>query len=102
MPRGNPEGRKMYHTPEWRRLRKIVLTTGSPLCVRCNLSLATVVDHKRPHRFDPALFFDLNNLQKMCARCHDTFKKNMEFGKVDTACDEDGFPMDENHPWLSG
>lgn len=32
--------------------------------------LATVVDHKRPHRGDLQLFWDRNNWQGLCEDCH--------------------------------
>ena len=46
-----------------------------PLCVRCmregRYTKATVVDHIRPHRGDMALFWDKDNWQPLCKRCHD-------------------------------
>ena len=45
-----------------------------PLCVRClgfrRTEPAAVVDHIRPHRGNMALFWDVSNLQSLCARCH--------------------------------
>ena len=38
---------------------------------------ATVVDHIVPHRGDPKLFWDPDNWQTLCKRCHD--KKTGEF-----------------------
>ena len=31
----------------------------------------TVVDHIRPHRGDPVLFWDEKNWQSLCKSCHD-------------------------------
>ena len=46
-----------------------------PLCVRClqegRYTKATVVDHIRPHRGDSTLFWDRDNWQPLCKRCHD-------------------------------
>ena len=46
-----------------------------PLCVRCasegRYVKATVVDHIRPHRGDPDLFWDRRNWQPLCKPCHD-------------------------------
>jgi 5-methylcytosine-specific restriction protein A len=54
-------------------LRQQVLDR-QPLCVLCleqhRVSLATVVDHVRPHRGDERLAFDINNLRALCERCH--------------------------------
>lgn len=48
-------------------------------CVQCKadgrLVLATVTDHIKPHRGDPALFWDLMNLQGLCARHHNAKTK---------------------------
>lgn len=60
--------------PRWRKARAAFLRTH-PLCVRCfergQLTKATVVDHIRPHRGDPALFWDTSNWQSLCKPCHD-------------------------------
>lgn len=62
----------------WRKARARYLK-AHPLCVRClregKLVKATVVDHIVPHRGDKKLFWDENNWQALCKRCHD--KKTM-------------------------
>ena len=89
----------MYRTAEWRRLRKLTLAKF-PICTRCHSRPSTIVDHIKPHRFDPALFFDPNNLTGLDKQCHDNWKAKKELGHVDTACDDAGYPQDPNHPWL--
>ncbi|MFG1256325.1 HNH endonuclease signature motif containing protein [Xanthobacter flavus] len=37
-----------------------------------------VCDHVRPHRGDPALFWDEGNLQTLCKPCHDGAKQSAE------------------------
>lgn len=37
-----------------------------------------VADHKIPHRGDPSLFWDENNLQCLCKACHDSAKQTQE------------------------
>lgn len=58
----------------WRKARKRYLKRN-PLCVRClkqNKTVkAEVVDHIKPHRGDPVLFWDESNWQALCKRCHD-------------------------------
>ena len=58
----------------WNKARKKYLETH-PLCVECMKSgryvKATDVDHIRPHRGDSILFWDQNNWQALCKRCHD-------------------------------
>ena len=36
---------------------------------------ATVVDHVRPHKGNPAVFWDSTNLQSLCVQCHDAKTK---------------------------
>jgi 5-methylcytosine-specific restriction protein A len=45
------------------------------------VELATVVDHKIPHKGDETLFFDPENLQSLCKPHHDREKKLIEMGK---------------------
>jgi len=69
----------------WRKVRKIYLAQH-PLCVMClregNLTPATVVDHIRPHKGNYDLFWDKNNWQALCERCHKikTAKEDGAFG----------------------
>lgn len=72
---GDPS-RALYNTAAWKRLRKFKLARNYCCeCERCAKAgrrlIATVVDHRQPHRGDPALFYDLENLQSMSKACHD-------------------------------
>lgn len=64
----------LYGTERWQDIRRAVLLE-SPFCVRCLekgvYSLATVVDHIKPHKGDEKLFWDMGNLQPLCKVCHD-------------------------------
>jgi 5-methylcytosine-specific restriction enzyme A len=57
----------------WRIASKTYLA-NNPLCVEClkkqRLVAATVVDHIVPHKGNPALFWNRDNLQALCKRCH--------------------------------
>lgn len=59
---------------KWRASRMRYLRRY-PLCMECQrngkLVPATVVDHILPHRGDEDLFWDQNNWQPLCKRCHD-------------------------------
>ena len=59
---------------EWQKASKQYLATH-PLCVQCMAEgryvKATVVDHIRPHRGDPVLFWDRGNWQALCKEHHD-------------------------------
>lgn len=96
------EWRKLYNTREWRdRLRPNQLAK-EPLCAFCKIAgrvtAATVVDHRENHKGDPALFFDPENLQSVCAPCHDRVKDQIERHGYHTMSDAYGYPMDKNHP----
>jgi 5-methylcytosine-specific restriction enzyme A len=58
---------------QWRIASKAYLAKN-PLCVEClkrqRLVAATVVDHIVPHKGNPALFWNWDNWQALCKRCH--------------------------------
>lgn len=62
------------YNSRWRTVSKMYLKSN-PLCVNClkdnKFVKAAVVDHIIPHRGDEALFWDENNWQALCKRCHD-------------------------------
>lgn len=65
------------------------------------MTAATVADHIRPHRGDPALFFDPTNLQSLCDeypwRCHSSVKQSEERLGYSKAIGADGWPIDPNY-----
>lgn len=71
----------------WRKARAGYLRKH-PLCrlhqMRGELEPATVVDHIIPHRGDKARFWDSNNWQPLCKRCHDrkTATEDGGFGRA--------------------
>lgn len=69
-----PPPKRMYDTVRWKQLRLNTLQIRGGLCEEClknNLTVsATDVDHIIPHRNDPQLFYDKDNLQILCAECH--------------------------------
>lgn len=75
-----------YGTARWQRLRKWVLLrdgfvcrqTGVVLCEGRRAPNAAVVDHIRPHRGDPRLFWDPDNLQAVSKAWHDSTKQSLE------------------------
>jgi 5-methylcytosine-specific restriction endonuclease McrA len=95
--------RALYATPTWARLRKIKLAQD-PLCERCladgrGTIAATVAHHRRPHRGDPALFYDIENLEAVCKECHDTSCAREDGKGFSTAVDATtGWPTDPRHP----
>lgn len=69
----------------WSKLSKAFLIEH-PLCAECQrqgrITPATEVDHIIPHKGNKALFWDLDNLQALCHRCHSqkTVKHDGGFG----------------------
>ena len=74
-----PSWHKWYTTNRWLNMRLFQLQK-EPLCNTCKLdnklTPATVVDHIVPHKGDPFLFWNPNNLQSLCEICH-----NIKTGK---------------------
>jgi len=71
----------------WRKARAAYLASH-PLCVWCQdegrLEPAVVVDHVRPHKGDPGLFWDEQNWQALCKPHHDrkTARQDGAFGRA--------------------
>jgi 5-methylcytosine-specific restriction protein A len=71
--------RAWYRSARWRRLRLecferdgfICQRTGEVCSGRGNDPLSPVANHKRPHRGDPKLFWDLDNLETVTKAAHD-------------------------------
>ena len=59
-----------YNTRAWRKLRASILM-DEPICRSCKLEAATVIDHMKPVRVGGE-FWDLDNLQPLCKRCHNS------------------------------
>lgn len=68
--------------PEWRRLYgrrwadyARAFLAREPMCVMCRakeqVRPAEVVDHITPHKGNESLFWDTDNHQALCKRCHD-------------------------------
>ena len=73
--------RAWYSKPEWQRRRAAQLAS-KPYCERCwerGLTvLATVANHKRPHRGDWQLFIG-GELESVCKTCHDSEVQREEY-----------------------
>lgn len=78
--------RAWYKTARWQALRLQVLkrdgwkcqATGVALVGRYPAPTSPVVDHKVPHRGDPMLFWDTDNLQAVSKEYHDREKQRQE------------------------
>ena len=67
------ESDRRYSTEKWRRL-SIAFRKRNPLCVNCDdnglVRPAVLVDHIKPAKSHPELFFEWRNLRALCQRCH--------------------------------
>jgi 5-methylcytosine-specific restriction protein A len=74
--------RAWYGTPAWKQLRRETLIRDDFTCQMCGKADGSgrtlVCDHKVPHRGDRERFFDGENLQILCAPCHDSQKQKQE------------------------
>ena len=98
--------RKLYSRKQWKDLRARALLRDLYTCQRCKVPLkrgtmhpqSAVVHHIKAHKGDPALFFDINNLQSVCWSCHSGAIQSEEVRGYDTTIGPDGYPIDPNHP----
>ena len=93
--------RILYKSRRWRLLR-LAQFARQPLCERCldrgKVTVATVANHRRPHKGDLELFFDQANLESACKPCHDGPIQSDERRGYSSAADADGWPTDPHHP----
>jgi 5-methylcytosine-specific restriction endonuclease McrA len=102
------EYRKLYKTKLWLILREQALLRDNFQCQQkgCGIFLkrgrsapnSAVIHHIKPHKGDPELFFDINNLQSLCKRHHDSDAQSLEARGYDITIGDDGWPVDPNHP----
>lgn len=91
----------LYNSRAWKAARAAFLREN-PVCRFCGKPLRgadAIVDHIIPHKGDLRLFWDPQNWQPLCKRCHDIHKQKLERGGTVSGCDERGFPLDASHPW---
>jgi 5-methylcytosine-specific restriction endonuclease McrA len=100
--------RKHYSTKAWAALRRRALLRDGFRCQHegCNVILrqgrdhpnSAVVHHLTPHKGDLALFYDLNNLQSVCWRCHSGDIQSQEVLGYSKEVGLDGWPVDPRNP----
>lgn len=59
-----------YRSQAWKNLRKAALIRDHYLCRRCKRRAANTVHHVLPREEYPERSLDLDNLESLCARCH--------------------------------
>lgn len=60
---------QIYHRPEWRRVRRVILDRDGYRCRACGKAGILEVDHRIPLRAGGAPY-DPDNLQALCRGCH--------------------------------
>ncbi|MFY0619312.1 HNH endonuclease [Shimia sp.] len=78
--------RAWYKTARWQKLRLDILNRDVWTCQKTGVALvgkfpahnSPVVDHKTPHRGDPDLFWEPENLQAVSKAYHDSEKQKLE------------------------
>ena len=96
--------RKWYASARWRGPagRRTQQLHRVPYCQPCKVMgfarRATVANHVTPHRGDPWLFW-YGALESVCKNCHDEAIQRAELEGFRRDVDEDGWPVDDNHPF---
>ncbi|MFQ6553407.1 HNH endonuclease [Aestuariibius insulae] len=81
--------RAWQKTARWQKLRLRVLNRDGLVCQQTGVLLiglhpapnSPVVDHILPHRGDPVLFWDVQNLQTVSKQWHDREKQRREYAE---------------------
>lgn len=80
-PDTRPTAAQRGYGSRWQKARAGYLRKH-PLCVMCEregrTTIATVVDHIKPHGGDKELFWDSSNWQALCKECHNSTKRRQE------------------------
>ncbi|WP_026147652.1 HNH endonuclease [Limimaricola hongkongensis] len=74
--RTRPNSSQRGYTGTWEKAKADFLAKH-PFCRRCGQP-ADTVDHIKPHKGDPVLFWDRSNWQALCARDHNSAKQREE------------------------
>ena len=114
MARRSPEASKfraLYQYPRWcgpHGVWKQAFLRDLYTCQRCRCIViagdrdhprAAVAHHKMKHRGDPKLSFDLENVETVCKRDHDTLIQKEEARGSVIGSDINGRSLDPQHPW---
>ena len=97
------EYRSLYRTARWRQERAKQLA-DHPLCTMClpRVMAATICDHVDPKdKLDPETFFK-GPFASLCKLHHDSSKQRQERRGHGIGSNEQGYPIDPDHPWNKG
>ena len=98
-----PEQREMrMKRPGWYQMRVTIFARDNYLCQLCGCICIEghplkkpVCDHIVPHRGDVELYYDMDNLQTLCASCHSRDKQREEAADLHKKpkFDKSGWPI---------
>jgi predicted kinase len=102
--------RRWYKTERWQRLAKACYARDLYTCQRTGELLigkypapnSPVANHKTPHKGNPELFWEMNNIETVSKRVHDGAIQSDERLGYSKAIGPDGWPTDPRHPALGG
>ena len=95
-----PTAAQRGYGSRWQKASRTFLARGANRLCACGCGQpATVVDHKKPHRGDPRLFWDTSNWQGLSKGCHDSMKQRIERNGYSDRLDVNGLPTDPRHPF---
>lgn len=93
--------RRWYSLKAW-RLRRARQLHAQPWCEPCaragRTRAATVANHNPPHRGVWRQFIS-GPLESVCKECHDSLIQREEIEGFSRAVDDDGWPVDPQHPF---
>lgn len=99
--------RKWYKSKRWQLLRQAVFMRDRFICQRSGVVCmgkspapnSPVANHKKPHKGDETLFFDIDNIETVSKEIHDGLIQREEKRKIVIGNGIDGRPIDPAHPW---
>lgn len=96
----------LYVSTRWAQpthgLRARVLIRDHYTCIACGRvehSSRLHAHHVVPHKGNPELFYDINNVTTLCEDCHNIGMRQAEVIGYSLALGPDGLPVDKNHPF---
>ena len=95
--------RRLYRTRRWLQERDRQLTEH-PLCAMClpRVTAATVCDHVDPRDKGDLETFFKGPFASLCKLHHDSSKQRQERRGHGIGSNEQGYPIDPDHPWNKG
>lgn len=100
----------IYSSARWKKLRLKCFVRDHWICQRSGVACiggknapdSAVANHIIPHKGDPKLFWDLDNLETVTKEVHDSLIRKEELNGYRVGTDRNGLPVDPGHPWNRG